>query len=212
MKKAALFFMLAMVSGSILTGCGLSSSTKEKTETSATPKPEEATKTPKKTMNNKDKNAELLENEENNTENTGEDSSETIEQKIESGEITQDWNSIVLYDIYMNGKQVTRRDDGNWYDADGVSYGDLDNVDETQPIVNENGDTYYWNGNYAEQAAKEQEAQETEEINDPYDLYSWDGGTESYIPFQEAGGDGLPIGRGNGWYYYNEESGEFLPW
>lgn len=218
MKKAALFFMLAMVSGSILTGCGFSLSTEEKTEISATPKPGKVTKAPEKPVNNKDKNTEPLGNEENNAENTGKDSSETIEQKVESGEITQGWNSIVLYDIHMNEKLVRRGDDGNWYDEDGVSYGDLENVDETQPIVNENGDTYYWNGDYAEQAAKEQEDQETEgentesQVNDPYDLYSWDEGTESYIPFQEADGDGSPIGRGNGWYYYEEESGEFLPW
>ena len=71
MKKAALFFMLAMVSGSILTGCGFSLSTEEKTEISATPKPGKVTKTPEKPVNNKDKNTEPLGNEENNTENQG---------------------------------------------------------------------------------------------------------------------------------------------
>lgn len=101
----------------------------------------------------------------------------------------------------------------------GVSYGDLDNVDETQPIINENGETWYWNGLFAQQAADEEnsagsseDASGTEGINDPYDLYSWDGGTQSYIPYQKAGGEGLPIGRENGWYYFDESSGEYLPW
>lgn len=53
---------------------------------------------------------------------------------------------------------------------------------------------------------------EAEGINDSYDLYSWDGGTQSDIPYQEAGGEGLPIGRGNSWYYFDESSGEYLPW
>ena len=50
------------------------------------------------------------------------------------------------------------------------------------------------------------------EVNDPYELYSWDAGTNSYIPFQQAEGNGAPIGRGNGWYYYDAESGNYLPW
>lgn len=49
-------------------------------------------------------------------------------------------------------------------------------------------------------------------ISDPYDLFSWDAGTDSYIPYQQAEGSGLPIGRGNGWYYYDEASGSYLPW
>ena len=57
-----------------------------------------------------------------------------------------------------------------------------------------------------------QAAGEAEGINDPYDLSSWDGGIQSDIPYQEAGGEGLPIGRGNSWYYFDESSGEYLPW
>ena len=41
---------------------------------------------------------------------------------------------------------------------------------------------------------------------DPYDLYSWDPGTNSYIPFQAAESDCSPVGRGNGWYYYDDWS------
>ena len=51
-----------------------------------------------------------------------------------------------------------------------------------------------------------------EEVTDPYDLYSWDPGTNSYIPFQAAESDCSPVGRGNGWYYYDEDSGEYVPW
>ena len=49
-------------------------------------------------------------------------------------------------------------------------------------------------------------------ISDPFDLYSWDEGTGQYIPFQQAETDVSPVGKGNGWYYYDEESNEFLPW
>lgn len=45
MKKAALFFLLAVMSGSVLTGCGSGSETVEKTEVTATPNP---TKVPQK--------------------------------------------------------------------------------------------------------------------------------------------------------------------
>lgn len=47
-------------------------------------------------------------------------------------------------------------------------------------------------------------------IDDPYDLYSWDPGTDSFIPFQQAGGEGSPIGKGSGWYYYDAETGNFV--
>ena len=47
---------------------------------------------------------------------------------------------------------------------------------------------------------------------DPYDLYSWDSETGTYIPYQQAEGNGEPIGRGNGWYYYAEEAEAYIPW
>lgn len=229
MKKAALFFMLALMSGSVLTGCGSGSETVEKTEVTATPNPTKApqkTETSQKAPENENK-TQGTSNEKNDSSAGGSDSSEkaeedtskTIEEKVESGEITQGWNSIVLYDIDLNGVQVKRGDDGVWYDENGVSYGDLDNADESQPIINENGDVYYWNGDMAERAAEEEnsdgsseDSSGTEDISDPFDLYSWDAGTGQYIPFQQAESDASPVGRGNGWYYYDEESSEFLPW
>lgn len=50
------------------------------------------------------------------------------------------------------------------------------------------------------------------EISDPFNLYSWDPGTDSYIPYQQAESDGSPIGRGNGWYYFDAESCTYQPW
>ncbi|WP_274422921.1 hypothetical protein [Blautia sp. XA-2221] len=229
MKKAALFFMLAVMSGSVLTGCGSGAETKEKTEVTATPKPTKSPKkseTSQKTSTNENKPQETSKGKNNSSANgsvssekTEKDTSKTIEEKVESGEVSQGWDSIVLYDIDLNGVQVKRGDDGNWYDENGVSYGNLDNADESQPIINENGDTYYWNGDLAEQAAEEEnsdssseDSSSTEGISDPFDLYSWDEGTGQYIPFQQAETDASPVGKGNGWYYYDEESNEFLPW
>lgn len=228
MKKAALFFLLAVMSGSVLTGYGSGSETVEKTEVTATPNPTKAPQksgTSEKTPANENKSQGTSGEKDNSSagssgtsENTQEDTSRTIEEKVESGEITQGWNSIVLYDIDLNGIQVKRADDGIWYDENGVSYGDLDNADESQPIVNENGEIWYWNGDLAEQAAEEnsdnssEDSSGTEDISDPFDLYSWDAGTGQYIPFQQAETDASPVGRGNGWYYYDEESSEFLPW
>ncbi|MDD3339152.1 MAG: hypothetical protein PHS82_09885 [Lachnospiraceae bacterium] len=63
-------------------------------------------------------------------------------------------------------------------------------------------------------AAEETEgdAEDNASVNDPFDLYSWDEGTNSYIPYQQAESDGSPIGKGSGWFYYDEESDSYLPW
>ena len=107
MKKAALFFLLAVMSGSVLTGCGSGSETVEKTEVTATPNPTKAPKksgTSEKTPANENKSQGTSGEKDNSSagssgtsENTQEDTSRTIEEKVESGEITQGWNSIVLY-------------------------------------------------------------------------------------------------------------------
>ena len=95
---------------------------------------------------------------------------------------------------------------GNWYDSDGNYYGSWEDIEDA--MVNENGVTdqdgnkYYWTAPH----------DASEEVTDPYDLYSWDPGTNSYIPFQAAESDCSPVGRGNGWYYYDEDSGEYVPW
>lgn len=139
----------------------------------------------------------------------------------------QGWDSIILYDTDMNGVYVTRGNDGNWYDENGVSYGNLDIADDEAPIYNSNGEAYYWNGSFAQAAANassgtdndseenssySEDTDSSANVNDPYDLYSWDAGTNSFIPFQQADGDGAPIGRGNGWYYYDSDSNSYAPW
>ena len=101
---------------------------------------------------------------------------------------------------------ISEADDGNWYDSDGNYYGSWEDIEDA--MVNENGVTdqdgnkYYWTAPH----------DASEEVTDPYDLYSWDPGTNSYIPFQAAESDCSPVGRGNGWYYYDEDSGEYVPW
>lgn len=57
-----------------------------------------------------------------------------------------------------------------------------------------------------------QTSEAEENVQDPYDLYSWDSETGTYIPYQQAEGAGEPIGRGNGWYYYDEEAEAYIPW
>ena len=71
-------------------------------------------------------------------------------------------------------------------------------------VTDQNGNKYYWTWTAPDDTSGE--------VRDPYDLYSWDPGTNSYIPFQAAESDCSPIGRGNGWYYYDEDSGEYVPW
>lgn len=134
----------------------------------------------------------------------------------------QGWDSIVLYDADLNAVTVTRGTDGtgNWYDANGISYGNLDSADESAPIYNSNGEAYYWNGAIAQAAGGSSDgasnsyegSDSASDVSDPYDLYSWDAGTNTYIPYQQAGSDGSPIGRGNGWYYYDAETNNYLPW
>ena len=112
----------------------------------------------------------------------------------------------MIYDNEGNGRLISEADDGNWYDSDGNYYGSWEDIEDA--MVNENGVTdqdgnkYYWTAPH----------DASEEVTDPYDLYSWDPGTNSYIPFQAAESDCSPIGRGNGWYYYDEDSGEYVPW
>ena len=112
----------------------------------------------------------------------------------------------MIYDSEGNGRLISEADDGNWYDSDGNYYGSWEDIEDA--MVNENGVTdqdgnkYYWTAPH----------DASEEVTDPYDLYSWDPGTNSYIPFQAAESDCSPVGRGNGWYYYDEDSGEYVPW
>lgn len=143
---------------------------------------------------------------------------ETVGNQSQEQEVPyQGWNSIVLYDINQHGITVQRGNDGtgNWYDLYGASYGNLDTLkDETQPIYNSRGEAYYWNGTLAEEAASDaaENEEKKSEVNDPFDLYSWDPGTDSYIPFQMAESSGEPIGKGKGWYYFDESSGNYYPW
>lgn len=159
------------------------------------------------------------------------DSSDNLDEAAKGSDSQSDHyqglDSMLLYNTDMNSVCVTRGSDGNWYDENGVSYGDLDNVDEAAPIYNSNGEAYYWNGSYALAASNASSGNDynsdtdsnssegydnTADVNDPYDLYSWDVGTNSFIPFQQADGDGSPIGRGNGWYYYDSDTGYYIPW
>ena len=79
----------------------------------------------------------------------------------------------------------------------------LETMDE-DGVTDQDGNKYYWTWTAPDDASGK--------VRDPYDLYSWDPGTNSYIPFQAAESDCSPIGRGNGWYYYDEDSGEYVPW
>ena len=233
MKKAALFFLTLMIAGSMMTGCSLDRMAKEGSETekktvSVTKKTETPAEAPKKTEGEKETSSqeaqperEDAESSEGTVNNGGQNSEQNVQasqpQDAEEEIPFQGWDSIVLYDIDMNSVQVKQGDDGtgNWYDENGVSYGNLDEVDESQPIENENGEIYYWNGSLAEQAAREANGEEDsgkEGINAPYDLFTWNPMTDTYTPYQQAGSDGSPVGQGTGWYYYNEEAGEYRPW
>ena len=81
-------------------------------------------------------------------------------------------------------------------------YGETDAMVNENGVTDQDGNKYYWTAPH----------DASEEVTDPYDLYSWDPGTNSYIPFQAAESDCSPVGRGNGWYYYDEDSGEYVPW
>lgn len=232
-EKSSFVFLTLMIAGSMMTGCSLDRMAKEGSETekktvSVTKKTETPAEAPKKTEGEKETSSqeaqperEDAESSEGTVNNSGQNSEQNVQasqpQDAEEEIPFQGWDSIVLYDIDMNSVQVKQGDDGtgNWYDENGVSYGNLDEVDESQPIENENGEIYYWNGSLAEQAAREANGEEDsgkEGINDPYDLFTWNPMTDTYTPYQQAGSDGSPVGQGTGWYYYNEEAGEYRPW
>ena len=114
----------------------------------------------------------------------------------------------MIYDSEGNGRLISQADDGNWYDSDGNYYGSWEDISDAMVngdgVTDQDGNKYYWTWTAPDDAS--------EEVSDPYDLYSWDPGTNSYIHFQAAETDCGPIGRGNGWYYYDENSGEYVPW
>ena len=121
--------------------------------------------------------------------------------------IDQTADQAMIYDSKGNGRLISQADDGNWYDSDGNCYGsweDIGRAMDEDGVTDQNGNKYYWTWTAPDDTSGE--------VRDPYDLYSWDPGTNSYIPFQAAESDCSPIGKGNGWYYYDEDSGEYVPW
>ena len=122
-------------------------------------------------------------------------------------QIDQTADQAMIYDSEGNGRLISQADDGNWYDSDGNCYGsweDIGRAMDEDGVTDQDGNKYYWTWTAPDDASGK--------VRDPYDLYSWDPGTNSYIPFQAAESDCSPIGRGNGWYYYDEDSGEYVPW
>lgn len=125
----------------------------------------------------------------------------------DGNKIDQTADQAMIYDSKGNGRLISQADDGNWYDSDGNCYGsweDIGRAMDEDGVTDQNGNKYYWTWTAPDDTSGE--------VRDPYDLYSWDPGTNSYIPFQAAESDCSPIGKGNGWYYYDEDSGEYVPW
>lgn len=95
------------------------------------------------------------------------------------------------------------------YEAPSEDYGNSESYDDPEIYPDQEPEQ-------SEEPVYEDEPQEENGgntgISDPYDLYSWDAGTNSYIPYQAADGEGYPVGRGAGWYYYDEASGMFESW
>ena len=126
----------------------------------------------------------------------------------DGNQIDQTADQAMIYDSEGNGRLISQADDGNWYDSDGNYYGSWEDISDAMVngdgVTDQDGNKYYWTWTAPDDAS--------EEVSDPYDLYSWDPGTNSYIHFQAAETDCGPIGRGNGWYYYDENSCEYVPW
>lgn len=51
----------------------------------------------------------------------------------------------MMYKADGSSVLIKLSDDGNWYDENGVSFGDVDDaLTAGDPVTNENGETYYW--------------------------------------------------------------------
>ncbi len=237
MKKTVVLLILTLALGSAITGCSLNRKAGKLSETQTEKISENSKKQTGKKDDKKTASAEKEKtpvqgtdkNDQTASQNTapteipeqGWDSNELYDGDLDSEEkdsmeelgfSTEPWTSITVYRKDLSEVRINRGEDGIWYDDNGVSYGDFSqpggSSEEDYSNYDSNGEAYYWNELDARKAAME----ESGEINDPHDLYSWDGGTNSYIPYQQAGSDGSPIGRGNGWYYFDAEEGEYLPW
>lgn len=220
MKKSVLFFTLTLLSASMITGCRSNMAGTSNTNKVSTEKETETESETTSTASSENTGAESTAPEDSNSPASDNASGAEAHSASDTAQSSapelsqQGWDSMILYDINLNATTVMRGTDGtgNWYDENGVSYGNLDTVDESAPITNGNGEVYYWNGALAEQAAKASDSAAVADVKDPYDLYSWDAETNSYIPYQQADSDASPIGRGNGWYYYDAATESYLPW
>lgn len=155
MKKKIFILTLSLMLTGTLSACSFHASPEgeNKTKTDAvSSEKKEAAPTAEPEKESSDSVSDKTDPEPDDVSSTaGVQTSDTFEEIPEQG-----WNSIVLYDTDLNGVTVTRGDDGtgNWYDADGTSYGNLDEIeDESAPIHASDGSVYYWNGAYAEAAA-----------------------------------------------------------
>lgn len=58
------------------------------------------------------------------------------------------FNGCYLYGEDGKEVYVEQSEDGNWYDENGVCYGSREEIDDAgengDPVINENGETYYW--------------------------------------------------------------------
>lgn len=108
-------------------------------------------------------------------------------------------DTAMLVNLRGDTTTVYKLADGRYMDRTNTVY-TFDGVDTW---TDESG--VEWN-----ETAQTSEAEEN--VQDPYDLYSWDPETGTYIPYQQADGNGEAIGRGNGWYYYDDEAGAYIPW
>ena len=78
--------------------------------------------------------------------------------------------------------------------------------------------SWYWNGDLAEQAAEEksgnssEDSSGTEDISDPFDLYSWDAGTGQYIPCLLYTSHLTVMKGGEHWFHTKEQLAFLNDW
>lgn len=70
------------------------------------------------------------------------------EEDFGSDDSFPEMDSAILYDSNGNDVYVEKGNDGNWYDKNGVCFGDWNSIRDAamagEPIINENGEIYYW--------------------------------------------------------------------
>lgn len=159
---AAVICTMMLVISSILAGCSININMDDGDKKTVTAAPTKAvtptvsaTPTPKKEQQTGSVQGPQQNKPEQNDQQTGDDGTNDDETNQDSQDpdndgdgvdiVTEEPSEVTLFDNDGGEIVLTRADDGEFYDEEGVLYPSVDELRSgDHPVTNENGETYYW--------------------------------------------------------------------